>query len=152
MEAATISKLKKELALMNQAELMDAILRLARFKRDNKELLTYLLFMSHDEQAYADYLCEQIDGFYAETPTPPKKTIQKMLRWTNKCLRYSGNKETEVQVRIHFCRVLANSRVRINQSRVIENLFHNQINKIETLIEKLHEDLRFDFRQQLASL
>lgn len=152
MEAATISKLKKELATMNQAELMDAVLRLARFKRDNKELLTYLLFMSHDEQAYADYLCEQIDSFYVETPKPPKKTIQKMLRWTNKCLRYSGNKETETQVRIHFCRALKSSDVQIGESRVVANLFENQIHKIEQLIEKLHEDLRFDFRQQLASL
>ena len=46
MKAATVAQLKKELQFKSQEEIMELCLRLARFKKENKELLTYLLFES----------------------------------------------------------------------------------------------------------
>jgi hypothetical protein len=40
MKGASIAELKKELVRLEHGELLDACLRLARFKKDNKELLT----------------------------------------------------------------------------------------------------------------
>ena len=50
MKAATVAQLKKELQFKSQEETMQLCLRLARFKKENKELLTYLLFESDSEE------------------------------------------------------------------------------------------------------
>lgn len=52
MKTATVSEIKKELNYRSTDELMELCLRLARFKKENKELLTYLLFESEDEEAF----------------------------------------------------------------------------------------------------
>ena len=44
MKAATINELKQELQNIPPAKVTELCLRLARFKKENKELLTYLLF------------------------------------------------------------------------------------------------------------
>ena len=48
MKASTVSELKEELKHLPPAQLLELCLRLARFKKENKELLTYLLFEAHD--------------------------------------------------------------------------------------------------------
>ena len=52
MKAATIHEIKQELSTNKPADLVDLCLRLGKFKKENKELLTYLLFEAHDEQGY----------------------------------------------------------------------------------------------------
>ena len=52
MRAATIQEIKQELATVKPAQLMSLCLRLAKFKKENKELLTYLLFEAGDEAGY----------------------------------------------------------------------------------------------------
>ena len=106
MKAATIAELKRTLVTLDQGELLEAVLRLARFKKDNKELLTYLLYLSKDESSYVRLLCNGIDDQFSLTPNAHKKTLRKLIRWMDKCLRYSGNKDTETQFRIHICRSL----------------------------------------------
>ncbi|MCB0546499.1 MAG: hypothetical protein KDD19_02870 [Phaeodactylibacter sp.] len=44
MKAATIRELKQAMDNLSAGELVELCLRLARFKKENKELLTYLLF------------------------------------------------------------------------------------------------------------
>lgn len=152
MQAASIAELKKKLVLLDQGELLDACLRLARFKKDNKELLTYLLFMSDDEPRYANYLCTEIDGYFELTPKAHKKTVRKIIRWMNKCLRFSGNKETEIQVRIHFCHALKSSKTPFRESRVMTNMYTGQLKKIDQAMAKLHEDIQAEYRMELERL
>ena len=52
MKAATINELKQELLNEKPARLTELCIRLARFKKENKELLTYLLFEAHDINGY----------------------------------------------------------------------------------------------------
>ncbi len=152
MQAASIAELKKALVQLDHSELLDACLRLARFKKDNKELLTYLLFLSADEPEYAGYLCNEIDAFFEETPRMQRKTVRKVIRWMDKWLRFSGNKETEAQVRIHFCHALHNSKTPYEETTAMHNMYLGQIKKVHKAIEKMHADLRFDFRQQMQGL
>ena len=146
MQAASIADLKKALVKLEQGELLDAILRLARFKKDNKELLTYLLFMSADENQYAQYLCQEIDGYFGESPNMHKKTLRKVICWMNKCLRFSGQKETEVRVRIYFCESLRDSDTPFKTNRVMTNLYLGQLKKIDQALSKLHQEIQLDFR------
>ncbi|MFT7632711.1 MAG: hypothetical protein ACI87E_003765 [Mariniblastus sp.] len=152
MKAASIAELKKALVKLDQGELLDACLRLARFKKDNKELLTYLLFLAEDERGYASYLCDEIDEQFSLTPNAHKKTLRKTIRWMDKCLRFSAIKETEIQVRVHFCRALKASDTPYLRSRVMTNMFTGQIKKIHKAIEKFHEDIQYDYRMDFKDI
>jgi len=52
MKAVTINGISQELLNLSPKELCDLCLRLARFRKENKELLTYLLFESSDESLF----------------------------------------------------------------------------------------------------
>lgn len=152
MKAASIAELKKELVRLEQGEMLDACLRLARFKKDNKELLTYMLFLQDDEPAFANSLCAEIDEQFALTPNAHKKTLRKMIRWMNKCLRFTKVKDTEIQVRLHFCRKLRSSETPMRNSRVIVNMYNMQLKKVRRVIEKLHDDIKSDVEREIRKL
>lgn len=118
MKPATVSELKKALIRLSHDDLLDACLRLAKFKADNKELLTYVLMKSADEQAYAREVCEDIDGQMPASGSIHKKTMRKIVRSMEKSIRFSGDKETELQVRIHFCRQFVERGVRFGHCRI----------------------------------
>ncbi|TWU17322.1 hypothetical protein Pla52o_53280 [Novipirellula galeiformis] len=152
MKAATVSELKKALAVLDHQELLDACVRLAKFKVDNKELLTYLLMKSGDERGYANEVCAEIDEQFPTATFIHKKTMRKIIRSMDKRIRYSGDKETELQIRIHFCRRFIDREVRIGNCRVSANMYAAQLKKIEKAIEKVHPDLQFDFRHEMEGL
>lgn len=152
MKAASIAEIKKSLVRLDHGELFEACLRLARFKQDNKELLTYLLFMQHDESQFVRHLCDHIDDQFCDTPKAHKKTVRKLIRWMNKCARFSQNKESEIQVRIHFCQSLRDSDTPFRETKVMLNMYNGQLKKIRTLIEKLDPDIGDEYRGDLMEL
>tara|TARA_R110002111_G_scaffold170514_3_gene236228 strand:- start:64 stop:537 length:474 start_codon:yes stop_codon:yes gene_type:complete len=152
MKAATVSELKKALVQLDHEELLDACVRLAKFKVENKELLTYLLMKSDDEQGYANELCAEIDQQLPSVKSMHKKTLRKIIRWMEKCIRFSGDKETELQVRIHLCRRFVDRGISFGRCRVSANMYASQLKKIDKALQKVHPDLQFDFRQQMDQL
>ena len=58
MKAASLAQIKKELKLRSPQDIEELCLRLGRFKKENKELLTYLLFEADDEQGYIAHIKE----------------------------------------------------------------------------------------------
>jgi hypothetical protein len=54
MKAISLKDIKQELNHLSPNDLQEICLRLSRFKKENKELLSYLLFHSSDEQAYVE--------------------------------------------------------------------------------------------------
>ena len=58
MKAASLADIKRELKGRSPEEVLAICLRLGRFKKDNKELLTYLLFEAGDEAGYVQLLKE----------------------------------------------------------------------------------------------
>ena len=152
MSAATISQLKKELVKLEHDDLLDVCLRMAKFKVESKELLTYLLLKADDEVGYANDLCDEIDQLLSVPGQIHKKTLRKIVRWMDKSLRFSGDKETELQVRIHFCRRIKDKKISFGNCRVSANMYATQLKKIDKAIDKVHPDLQFDFNQQMAGL
>ena len=61
MKAATVKELKDELSKYSQKEILAICLRLSKFKKENKELLTYLLYESKNELAYIENVKNEID-------------------------------------------------------------------------------------------
>lgn len=152
MKAESIAVLKKALLRLEHGELLDICQRLIRFKKENKELLTYLLFLSDDEQSFVDYLCGEIDESFIEHPNSHKKTLRKVIRWMDKCIRISGVKDTEAQVRIHFCRALNESKTNYLRSRVMTNMYTGQIKKATRAIEKFPDGAKREYEFELQEL
>ena len=61
MKAASMHELKDELAHLPPKKVLELCLRLARYKKENKELLSYLLFEAHDEQGFVMQVKKEID-------------------------------------------------------------------------------------------
>lgn len=156
MKASSLSEVKKELNTLQPVQILELCMRVAKYKKDNKELVSYLLFEAHDEQEYIKNIKEEIDEQFKEVPKPnfhlTKKSLRKILKTANKYIRYSGIKETEVEVRIHFCKKLKKSGIPIHNSLVLSNLYQMQIKKIQAAMAKLHEDVRFDYIGEVESL
>jgi len=156
MKAASVKELKDELSTRPAKELLQLCLRLSRFKKENKELLTYLLFESGNEAAYIQGIKEEMDEAFEQINTRSiyliKKSVNKVLRNTRKYIRYSLNKETEVDLLIYFCRKLSDMTPHINRSTSLQNIYFRQIESIRKKIAKLHEDLQYDYNLELDTL
>ncbi|MBL7709543.1 MAG: hypothetical protein JNJ86_10750, partial [Chitinophagaceae bacterium] len=66
MKAATVHEIKQELLNCKPAETVELCLRLSRFKKENKELLTYLLFEAHNEEGFVTSVKNEIDELFSE--------------------------------------------------------------------------------------
>lgn len=156
MKAASISDLKQELQQETPAKLVELCLRLARFKKENKELLTYLLFEAHDVNAFIKSVKEEMDELFSTINLSNlyyvKKTLRKILRITNKYIRYSGSDIVAVELLMHFCSKLKETGIPIQRNTVIANIYSGQIKKIKQLISSLHEDLQYDYKRELDLL
>lgn len=156
MKVASISELKKHLSTMPADELAALCIRLTKYKKDNKELLTYLLFEVDDEMGYVKSVKEEMDVLFSElrknTLFQTKKTLAKILRYTQKQVKYSGNKRTEVELLLYYCQKLRKSGIPIQQSVAITNIYTRQIAKIKKALATLHEDLQFDYKEVMESL
>ncbi|WP_297086128.1 hypothetical protein [uncultured Draconibacterium sp.] len=156
MDTASLSHIKKELKNLPPEVLQDIVARLAKYKKENKELLSYLLFEADNESEYIRQVKEEIDSQFLSLNKSSfylaKKTLRKVLRTTNKYIRYSGQKETEIELLLYFCKKLKASRLNYKQSRVVFNMYLNQVKRIQKVISMLHEDLQYDYREELEAL
>lgn len=154
MKAAGIRELKKELNSLPQKELIEVCLKMSKFKKENKELLTYLLFEADDEHGYVDSVKLEIDELFDEIKWHSyyyaNKGIRKILRTVKKYIRYSKLKETEVALLIHFSSHI--SAKGIGRNKALQTIYDRQIVAIEKAIEKLHEDFRYDYQLELDEL
>lgn len=156
MKAVTLKKIKDELKHKSANELMELCLHLSKFKKENKELLTYLLFESYNEEGYIDSVKNQIDELFEQINTKSffyiRKSVRKILTLTKKYIRYSKKKETEVELLLYFCVKLKNFKPSIKRSPRLTNTFDRQILLIKKAIISLHEDLQYDYQLELDSL
>lgn len=156
MKAASVAEIKTELKAVSPAALVEICLRLARYKKENKELLTYLLFEADDLEAYIQNVKQTMDEELESLNTTnlyfAKKTIRKVLRITNKFIRYTGSKQAETELLIYFCKQLADTKLPIHKSTALSNLYKAQIKKIKAAVATLHEDLQYDYLRQVEDL
>jgi hypothetical protein len=156
MKAVRIKDLNEELLLRTPKELREICLRLSRFKKENKELLTYLLFESSDEELYIENvkkgIDEQFDQINKKTPYLIKKSLRKILTNTKKFIRYSQNRKTEVDLLIYFCHKLKAMSPSMKRNGALVNLYNRQVDTIIKKVSSLHEDLQYDYGADLKEL
>ncbi len=156
MQSATISTIKKELQEIPQEALIELCLRLAKYKKENKELLNYLLFENSNEQKYISAIKLQIEEEFENVNITnmffAKKGIRRILRLANKYVKYSDFAETEIEILIHFCKQLKSLNIDISKSAAMVNLYNNQLKKIDKAVHTLHEDLQYDYQKAIEEI
>jgi hypothetical protein len=156
MTFATLAEIKKELQQVDADLLQTLCLRLAKYKKENKELLGYLLFESQNEPSYIRQIKEDIDQQFEELKDRNlyivKKMLRKILRFTNRHIKYSVNDETDLELRIYFCEKVKAANIPLATSTTLSNLYQGQLKKINAIVSKLPEDLQSDYARAIASI
>lgn len=154
MKASTINEIKKDLEKREPKELLSFCLRLAKFKKENKELLDFLLFYADDLENYTQNIKAETDLLFAQINTSNifyiKKSVRKILRFVNKNIRFTLSKQVEAELLIHFCNCILTYSIPVKKSRQLMNLYDAQLKKIEATLTTLHPDLQYDLKKQLA--
>lgn len=153
MKIPSLSVLKKEMSQLNQSELIEVLTVLAKYNKENKELLNYLLFEADFETNYIEKIKEELDLQFQELnryqPHKLKKQLQKIVRILKKNIKYSGIKETEILLLIHFCLKMIEIPIQFHRFPVMLNLLARQFTRIEKVIESLDEDLQNDYIREM---
>lgn len=157
MKTASLSDLKKELQQIPPKDLVNLCVNLAKYKKDNKEYLDFLLFESHDKPHYISGIKKEIDEHFEELKQQTnlyyvKKGLRKQLRLITKYNKYLSDKALAADLLIYFCTKLKQSGIPYHKSQLIVNLYDQQIKKINTLINALHEDLQQDYLIDLEKI
>lgn len=156
MKAAPLKSIKTELGLLGANHLLYICLRLAKFNKENKELLSYLLFQSHDEQSYVkavkNTINEQFDELNPSNVYLAKKTIRKVLRTTNKFIKYAGSKQVEIELLLYYCEKMRASALPITTNSSLASIYSRQVQKITMAVSKLHDDYQLDYADELNKL
>ncbi len=156
MKAASIRELKLELSSRSQGELLELCLHLAKFKKENKELLTYLLYEASNEPAFVESVKREIEQQFEQVNKRNnyfiKKSVRKILRAVKKYIQYSKKKETEVDLLLSFCCELKKLTPSIKENTGLNNIYNRQIEAIRKTINSLHEDLQFDYEKELSNM
>jgi hypothetical protein len=156
MKPASLSEIKKKLGDLESKQLLEICLRLSKYKKENKELLHYLLFDAHDEQEYRHQVKAFIENQFEELPRANLyqmgKSLRKVLRATNKYIKFSGSKQTEAELLLFYLLQLKQSGIRFQNSTALSKLYDTQVKKIHKAVETLHEDLQYDYLEELKAL
>lgn len=156
METASLSNIKNELKSIAPQQLQELCLRMAKYKKENKELLNYLLFEAINEQTFIQNVKDEIDEQFKQLNKNSfylaKKTLRKALKTTDKYIKFSGLKETEIELLLHFCQTMKKSGIQMRSHRVVLNMYLRQKERIRKVYEMLHEDLQFDYEEAIEQL
>jgi hypothetical protein len=157
VKTATLNELKKELNELPQKQLVELCLTLAKYKKDNKEFLDYLLFEAHNKTSFVAEVKKQIDSHFSELKTQSnlyfvKKSLRKLLRLITKYCKYISDKALAADLHIYFCKKLKLSGIPFQKSQMIINMYQQQLKKINTLLKSLHEDLQNDYLIELEEI
>lgn len=153
MKAASVKEIKSALENLPPNELLEICLRLVKFKKENKELATYILFDETDEAGYVNNVKASLELLFDDVnktnPYFAKKTLRKIVRVANRYIRYSKETTTEVEVLLFVAESIRNLKLDMKKSTALQNIYLALIKKINKSIESLHEDLQYDYLKQL---
>ena len=156
MKSASIQQIKEELEQLSPAKVLDLFLKVIKYKKESKELVSYLLFDAHDEAGYTESIKAETDEQFSLLPHATlhltKKSLRKILRTLTKYARHINSRQAEVEIRLHFCKKLQASGIPLHKSVALEKIYRQQLKKIGELLNGMHEDLKYDYSKELTIL
>lgn len=157
MKSASISEIKSELNELTTPKLLELCLQLAKYKKDNKEYLAYLLFESHDKNLFVTEIKKEIAEQFNAIDTSNnlyyvKKSLRKILRSIVKYCKYLDDKALAAELHIYFCDCLNESGIPFKKSQLLVNMYDQELRKIKTLVQSLHPDLQADYNKDIERI
>ena len=150
-----LSDLKKELFELSKPELIQLCLRVAKLKRENKELLAYLIYDVDDPLFYAQKLKHEIKEVF-EQPFQHAyyltKSIRKAMRLISKYYRFTSNKQGETELLIYLVDEFHQSWRNEYRYQALGKVILRCLEKAQTNIKKIDEDYRADFEHPILEL
>ncbi len=149
MKPSSLKDIKSDLKNCTQEELLELTLKLIRFKKDNKELISYLLYDAENDHLYIESYKEEIDEAFSQINRSNfffiRKGMRKILSQTKKNIRYAQKKHIEIELLLHFCKNLMEFRPSVKRNKVVMNSFETQIRMIKKAISTMDSDLQHDY-------
>jgi hypothetical protein len=156
MKPASVKDIKSELIYKSKEELVELCLMISKHKKENKELLTYLLFERGNETEYVKEIKVEMNKLFEEINYQSyyhaTKGVRKVLRICKKYIRYSKNKETESEVLIYFCAKVKRVSQLFEYNGSLCSIYDKQLEIARKKINSLHEDLQYDFSLMIEDL
>lgn len=156
LETPKLSEIKKALPHYTQQELIEFVLRLARLKVENKELLCYLLFEAEDEVKFVQKIKVKISAEFKSINTSSyylvRKSVRKQLKEVKKYIRFSKKQSTEIELLLYFLSEMLQLKPSILKDKRLMNIYQRSLKTVDQKISGVHEDLQYDYLQQLNDL
>lgn len=156
MNAASVKEIKTTLEQMPSPELVELCMRLIKFKKENKELATYLLFDAYDEAGYVTNVKAALLLLFEDVnrtnPYFAKKTLRKIVRIAAKYIKYSNSDTTETELWLFVAETMLGLGLPMHKSTALQNIYSGIIKKIKKSMAGMHEDLQYDYLRQLNSI
>ncbi|MFC4261511.1 hypothetical protein ACFOWM_01355 [Ferruginibacter yonginensis] len=156
MKTASIKEIKQTLEQTPADELLELCIRLSKFKKENKELLTYLLYEQHNEAEYVAHVKNLLSELFETVNTSQlyfaKKTIRKIIRTANKYIKYSDVATTAPDVLIYVCSSIKALKIDLYKNTALLNLYNSQIKKIKKVVATFHEEEQYDYNKLLLQI
>jgi len=150
-----LQAIKKELQHLNGSQLTDLCLRLSKYKKENKELLSYLLFEADNHDTYIEGIKQEMDTLYKELPAHyyyAAKSMRKILKLITKHTKFMASKPAEIDLLLYYCQQYINHVDKRTGYKPLRQLLHKQLEKVAKLIGALHEDLQFDHQAEFEKV
>ncbi|HCE58782.1 MAG TPA: hypothetical protein DER09_13385 [Prolixibacteraceae bacterium] len=156
MESASLSDIRNEIKNLSPADLQAIVLRLAKFKKENKELVSYLLYEANDEITFIQNCKNELDVVFSlinkHSHLYVKKSLRKATRIVSQYIKFAGTAKVEIELLIYFCQKMKADGFHRYHNTVIRNIYLRQRTKIEKVLQSLHEDLQYDYQEALEEL
>lgn len=156
MKAATLHQIKKELETSSSQRVLSLLMRIIKSKTENKELISFLLFDEDNLSGYITDLRADVTELLKDVkylpPYQVKRSLRKALKFISKYAKYTGAKETEAELLMHLCKIMQAEGITSGTNKIAHNIYSKQIEKVEKLIPLLHEELRFDYKEEISNL
>ncbi|MCC5938831.1 MAG: hypothetical protein JJU34_16245 [Lunatimonas sp.] len=157
MNLPTLAQLKKELSSLDHKTLIGFLGDLAKLNKDNKTYLYFKLREKDEPGLFLQECIEELDaefasGYYSNNYHTAKKSAQKIRRTLNKLLSINKDKAVHVELLISFCKSMEEYGYLDFRHPVIDNLYAQQVRKLEKALQSLHEDIQYDYEDTLDEL
>ena len=155
MDKCSIASIRKELKNLEREELVLVCLRLARYKKDNKELVSFLVFQRNEEEFILEVKTEihfEFTGLKLLSAFQQKKILQKSIRKINKYSKFCLSKTFDLVMFMFICQSLRDSGISLYSHTFAGTIYKKILLKASKIHSTLHEEIQGDFNEDLLHL
>jgi hypothetical protein len=154
---AGLPEIKKALKTLQREELVDLISTICKANKFAKEVVTFKLF--HEQESSDSYvekvnniILDTFNNNYWGTYRYAAKSLRKVSKVTTEHLRVVKQPEQQLAIHLFLCKQLKAYDINEASPGFLGTFYERKKNKALQLFDKLHEDLKMDFEEEVSAL